>query len=257
LGLSVLAVPDVAGPRPLLEPDAAARYNVLVVHGEVEHVAPAAEPCGWDYVALGHYHVQREMAPRMGYAGALDYTSSNPWGELAEERASGVPGKGFVTYDLEARTRAFHPVARPRAFVELPAIDGSEKEPAAIDTLIRCAVERYEGGIEGKVVRLVVRDIPRATARGLDLRAIRALRARVLNFQLVLDRPSETIAVGTERTARRPLKSLADIVREGLAKRALPGDVDREALTALALKFLDTATERAEIGAVEPTEATA
>ena len=38
--LSILAVPDMTGARPVLEPDAASRYNILLLHGEIEGVLP-------------------------------------------------------------------------------------------------------------------------------------------------------------------------------------------------------------------------
>ena len=118
LGLSVLAVPDVpGGPRVKLEPDPDARFNVLLLHGEVEGMLPAhaaaADRAGveisreelglpsWSYVALGHFHVHREIAPNAYYSGSVEYTSANPWGELAEERAASLAGKGLVEHDLE------------------------------------------------------------------------------------------------------------------------------------------------------------
>src|SRR5437762_456331 len=61
----------------------------------------------WSYVALGHYHVHREIESNAFYSGSLDYTSVNTWGELVEERAAKV-GKGFVEYDLDSGTRTFH-----------------------------------------------------------------------------------------------------------------------------------------------------
>ncbi|MDX2058805.1 MAG: DNA repair exonuclease, partial [Gemmatimonadales bacterium] len=99
LDLAVLAAPHpaiVAAERHRLEPQGAERYQVLVVHGEVDGLFPLdrwwAEPGGalldptelaqggWSYVALGHYHVMREVKPRIWYAGALDYVTPNPWG---------------------------------------------------------------------------------------------------------------------------------------------------------------------------------
>ena len=58
----------------------------------ISHKELGAE--NWDYVALGHYHVYRSVAPNAFYSGSLDYTSTNPWGELAEERELGIQGKG-------------------------------------------------------------------------------------------------------------------------------------------------------------------
>ena len=74
--LSILAVPDMG--KPPFEPDPAAKYNILLLHGEIEGVLPRygreldRRPMGitqqelgadrWDYVALGHYHVYRQVA---------------------------------------------------------------------------------------------------------------------------------------------------------------------------------------------------
>ena len=104
--LSVLAVPHealFAADRPELRPEGDAMFQVLVLHGEVEGIFPAdrssAEHGGahlterdltggdWTYVALGHYHVQTRVRDRVWYSGSLEYVSSNPWGELAEEKA--------------------------------------------------------------------------------------------------------------------------------------------------------------------------
>jgi exonuclease SbcD len=245
--LSILAVPDVAGVRPLIAPDPDARYNVLVLHGEVEY-AEADDAHPWDYVALGHYHVHREVAPRCFYAGSIDYTSTNVWGELAEEAACGVPGKGFIVADLATGAHEFHPLKAQRAFVDLPAIDGADKTPAEIDAAIRCAVESCAGGIEGKVVRLVVRDITRSTAKGLDHRAMRSYKARAHNFQLVTHKPAAIVDTTVGAPApRRRLKSLGEIVRDTFAKRAIPSDLDRSALEQLALKYLGEAEAKEDV----------
>ena len=53
--------------------------------GGVDSV-PAGVFGGVDYVALGHYHVYREIAPNAFYSGSIEYTSPNVWGELVEER---------------------------------------------------------------------------------------------------------------------------------------------------------------------------
>src|SRR5207249_5213728 len=137
--LSVLAVPDAPGvARPKLEPDPAARYNVLLLHGEIAGVLPreatpldraaveiSREDLGaarWDYVALGHYHVYREVEPNAFYSGSIDYTSANTWGELYEERVDGVPGKGIIEHDLVSGMHRFHPLPSSRALVDLPHV---------------------------------------------------------------------------------------------------------------------------------------
>jgi hypothetical protein len=251
--LSVLAVPDVPGvQRPALEPDPAARWNVLLLHGEVEGMLPAhAAPVDrapleitkdelraarWDYVALGHYHVHREIAPNAYYAGSLDYTSANAWGELVEERDAGVPGKGFVERDLASGRHTFHPLPPSRPLLDLPRIDAKGMTAAELDAAIRATVDAAPGGIDDKIARLVVKDVPRHVVRELDHKSLREFKRRALHFHLDTRRPEILRTSVGGAPGRRP--SLADTVRDKLRTRLLPSDVDREQLVALGLKYL-------------------
>ena len=255
-GLSVLAVPDVPGmTRPSFVPDSTARYNVLVVHGEVQGVLPATSAVvdrasveitpeelsasRWDYVALGHYHVYREVAPNAYYSGSIDYTSANPWGELYEERVAGLIGKGFVERDLDSGHQTFHPLPPARPLVDLPPISATGMTPAEVDERIRSTVDRCDGGIDEKIVRLTVRDLPRHVARELDHKTIREYKRAALNFHLDLRRPEALRLHGTGSPGRRP--SLNEIVREKLLARPLDSEIDRSALVARALAYLDEA----------------
>jgi DNA repair protein SbcD/Mre11 len=255
-GLSVLAVPDVPGmTRPSFVPDSNARYNVLVVHGEVQGVLPATSAVvdrasveitpeelsasRWDYVALGHYHVCREVAPNAYYSGSIDYTSANPWGELYEERVAGLIGKGFVERDLDNGHQTFHPLPPARPLVDLPPISATGMSPAEVDDRIRSTVHGCDGGIDEKIVRLTVRDLPRHVARELDHKAIREYKRTALNFHLDLRRPEALRLHGTGAPGRRP--SLNEIVREKLLARPLDSEIDRSALVARALAYLDEA----------------
>jgi DNA repair protein SbcD/Mre11 len=251
-GLSVLAVPDQPGPRPALTPNPDARYNVLLLHGEVEGVLPAAVEtidrpaiaitteelgaAGWTYVALGHYHVFRAVAPNAYYSGSLDYTSQNSWGELAEEREAGIPGKGFIEYDLDTGRHRFHPVALARAVVDLPPVSARGLTAGDVDVRVREAVEACDGGIDGKIVRLIIRDIPRHVVRELDSRALRDYKRRAHHFHLDVRRPEVIRLHGHGAPGRRP--SLADIVRDKLHGRLLEGDIDRTTLVDLGLRYL-------------------
>ena len=255
-GLSVLAVPDVPGmTRPSFVPDPGARYNVLVVHGEVQGVLPVTSAVvdrasveitpeelsasRWDYVALGHYHVYREVAPNAYYSGSIDYTSANPWGELYEERVAGLIGKGFVERDLDSGHQTFHPLPPARPLVDLPPISATGMSPAEVDERIRSTVDGCDGGIDEKIVRLTVRDLPRHVARELDHKAIREYKRTALNFHLDLRRPEALRLHGTGAPGRRP--SLNEIVREKLLVRPLDSEIDRSALVARALGYLDEA----------------
>ena len=253
--LSILAVPDI--PNEIdqfkLEPDPAAKYNVLLLHGEVEGVIPRygerldrapmklsrrdlnAE--SWDYIALGHYHVYRKVEPNAFYSGSLDYTSTNPWGEMAEERSSGHGSKGIIEYDLVAKTHTFHPIPPLRRWEDLNPISGGGLSAAALDEAIRESVASCEGGIEDKIVRLVVRDVPRHIVRELDHKALRELKRKALHFNFDTRRPEIMRPVAGQAAPGRRA-SLADTVREKLQTRVLTEDIDRAALVELGLYYL-------------------
>jgi 3',5'-cyclic AMP phosphodiesterase CpdA len=253
--LAVLAVPDVRARPPALTPDRTARHNVLLLHGEVQGVLPAhvaatdraaieipREALGaanWDYVALGHYHVYREIEPNAFYSGSIDYTSANTWGELYEERLAGVPGKGMIEHDLRSGTHVFHPLPPSRTLVDLPHVSARGLTVAEVDERIRAAVDGCDGGIDEKIVRLIVRDLPRHIARDLDHKSLRDYRRRALHFHLDARRPEIVRLSGQAAPGRRP--SLADVVREKLMSRVLESDIDRQELVALGLRYLSEA----------------
>lgn len=259
LDLSVLAVPDTPHPRPRLVASGTRRYNVLLLHGEVEGMlGPGAagrpeaaariiprhelEEEQWDYVALGHYHVYRRLSPRRFYSGSLDYASSNTWGELADQRRDGVKGKGFIEHDLASGAHTFHLLPPTREFVDLPALNARGLTPEEVNGRIAEVVEACPGGIDDKVVRLVVRDLARHATRQLDHKLLREYRRRALHFLLDTRRPEVAPRAGHAAPGRRP--SLADFVRERLQERLVPAGLDRGALVELGLRYLAVAAER-------------
>lgn len=203
LGVAILCVPHntlAHGLRTALEPDPEAKINILMLHGTVggrvakEKIRYLSEyggetiedrtigPDRWDYVALGHYHIATELAPNMWYSGAIERTSTNIWAETGP--------KGFLLYDTDERRAEFHEVDT-RPMLDLPSIDAAGLSAEAIDLAIAERVESAPGGIEGKLVRLIVHNVPRHIARELDHRRIREYRAHALHFRLDLRRPTE------------------------------------------------------------------
>ena len=257
LDVSVLAVADNQHERPRLAPPGTHRWNVLVLHGEVEgmlgpfaatHETATQEipqddlhVAQWDYIALGHYHVYRRIAPNQFYSGSIDYTSTNTWGERIEEAMAGVPGKGIIEHDLATGAHTFHALPASREFVDLPIVSARGLTTEEVNARIEDAVESCPGRIDDKVVRLVVRDLPRHITRQLDHKQLREFRRRALHFHLDTRRPEIIRAVGQGAPGRRP--SLADFVRDKLRSRLVSGDVDREALVALGLRYLKDAEE--------------
>lgn len=107
----------------------------------------------------------------------------------------------------------------------------------ALDAEIRDAVEGCEGGIEDKIVRLVVRDVPRHILRELDHKALREFKRKALHFNLDTRRP-EVIRPKVGQAAPGRRASLADTVRDKLQTRVLTEDIDRTALVELGLHYL-------------------
>jgi len=258
--LSILAVPDLAARgHGRFVPDAEARYNVLVLHGELrgmytesalstERAGAAIDPddiraSEWTYVALGHHHVFRQLASNMCYSGACEYTSSNIWGEYAEERAAHLPGKVFVEYHLASGKRSVHPVRPARAIVELPTIEGRGRSPAELAEELRRHVARVPNGIEGKIVRQVMLNVPRHVSREVDFQLLRDLRRRALHFELDARKPEAARpSSGMAAPGRRP--SLVETVRESLQARPIPSDIDRARLVESGLTYLEEADRR-------------
>lgn len=254
LDLSVLAVPDVPGlVKPSFTIDSNAHYNVLAMHGEIEGLAdspawdrPPLEvslselnASAWNYIALGHHHVYSEIKPNAYYSGSMDYTSVDTWGEQREAQDAGVPGKGFIERDLATGKHTFHVLPPSRPLINLPPINARDLVAADIDHRIRAIVDACVDGIDDKIVRLTVWDIPRHIARELDHKTIREYKRRALSFQLDLRRPELNRVTSSGAPMRRP--SLNEIVREKLATRVIDADIDRDALIERAIAYLDEA----------------
>jgi hypothetical protein len=260
LDASVLAVPhqDRLQPdRAALRPERGVTFNLLVAHGSWpglgeqrgtmeyggvlltrEDIAPAQ----WDYVALGHYHTAHAIEPNVWYAGSLDYIPPNPWGQIEEERENRVRGKGYLLVELPAARVTFRPVAPPRRFVDLPPIHGVGVTAREISQRIAEVVESAKPPIDEQVVRLVVYDVSRGTARDLDHAAIRGYKARALNLHLDLRRPEEQRRVGVGAPGRR--QTLPEVVRDFLARRPLDADLDRDAFVRQGVEYVEQAAER-------------
>lgn len=259
--LSVLAVPHGAffgDQRPAIEPRGTRRYQVAMLHGEVPGLFPddperwdpdgarlrAEELNGaWQYLALGHYHVQHQYHPRCWYSGSLEYVSTRPWTELRETRSRDA--KGWLLVDLDRESVASHPIAPPRRFIDLPWLDAHDMTPAEVDRLLAGAMAEAGGGIEGAVVRQVVNNVARPVARELDHAQIRAWKAAALHLHLDLRPPlpvSRIVGVG----APGHRQTLPEMLESFLAARTLPPGIDPARFVARGAALLADAGSEAE-----------
>jgi len=265
LETSVLCLPHnalAAAERVSIDPDPSAKLNVLLLHGALtggvadqkirwlsEYGAVQIDtgeirPERWDYVALGHYHMATALAPNMWYCGAIERTSNNIWEERTE--------KGFLTYDTDAGKATFHPlptreVIDLQRFSALRSRSGAAPIPgdesryltaAEVDERIRERVEAIPGGIAGRIVRLVIEDVPREVLRDLDHKRVREWRAEALHFHLDARRPevrreSASGAPGQRRTLEEEVRFWIERVWQPEA----PG-LSRDQLLTLSLRYL-------------------
>jgi exonuclease SbcD len=258
LDCAVLAVPHQAlmqAERPALRPEAGGpTLNVLLAHGvhgglgeergTIEYGgAPLSRetlaPEKWDYIALGHYHTAQSIAANAWYSGSLEYLPPNPWGQLQDESAK-RRGKGYLVIELPGARVTFRSVAPARRHIDLAPIQGAGLNAQELDALIAERVSGAKPPIDDQIVRLLVWDVDRAAARDLDHAAIRAYKARALNFHLDVRRPDARRAAGTTGTGvRRP--TLTETLREFLGRRPLDAELNRETFVTLGVQYLEAA----------------
>jgi DNA repair exonuclease SbcCD nuclease subunit len=257
LDCAVLAVPHqaLAQPdRPALRPQRGATFNVLVLHGQMPGIgetrgtveyggAPVdlqdLAPAHWDYVALGHFHETDQVAANAWYAGTLEYLPPNPWGQLQDEKERGRVGKGYLLVELPGARVTFRPIAPVRHHVDLPLIEGKGLTPKELDQRIAAAVAAAKPPIDDQVVRLLVFDVSRATARDLDHAAIRKYKSRALHFQLDLRRPDVQRVAASGAPGRR--QTLPETVHDFLEHRPLDADLDRAEFVRLGVEYVEQA----------------
>jgi predicted phosphodiesterase len=267
LDCAVLAVPQQAlakADRPALRPEAGGpTLNVLLTHGKygglgeergtveyggAELSRELLAPEKWDYIALGHYHTAQSVAANAWYSGSLEYLPPNPWGQMQDEadlKKVKRAGKGYLVAELPGARVTFRPIAPARRHIDLPFIQAAGLTARELDEQIAQRVNAAK--IDDQIVRLLAWDVDRATARDLDHAAIRAYKARALNFQLDLRRPEAQRAVGaTGPGARR--QTLTDQVREFLGRRPLDAELNRETFVNLGVEYLETAARSDETG---------
>ncbi|MEE8250251.1 MAG: exonuclease SbcCD subunit D [Gemmatimonadales bacterium] len=244
-------------------PNPDCRWNVLVTHGEVAGALPwnsaqheyggaqieldDLRPETWSYIALGHYHVARPVAPNAWYSGSTEYVSTNPWGELKAEAAEGRPtGKGWLLVELrETAAVTFRPIQLARKFADLEEIFGAGLIPEELDRLLEERIEATPEGINNNVVRQVIREVPRGISRQMDHTKIRAYKASALHFNLDVRKPEVNHEIGLASPATR--KTVPEILLDYLATRPLDADVDRGRVRALARTCLDTLAEQESV----------
>ena len=252
---TVLCLPHVAlavDHQTRMDPDPKSAHNVLMLHGTIagaeadEKLRYVTEyggavvqdtdvgPDRWTYVALGHYHIATELAPNMWYPGGIERTSANIWMEKGP--------KGFLIYDTDAGEARLEPVDT-REIIDLPWIDGQGLGAEEVDGRILAAVERIPDGVHGKMVRMVVTDVPRNVVRELNHRRIREWKAEALHFHLDARPPEVRRRSASGAPARR--QTIREQVESWLQHTWKPSraGIDGGRLVKMGGEYIDVAEE--------------
>jgi len=249
---SVLCLPHVSlavDHETVMEPDPAFKHNVLMLHAEItgndgepryrsefggaQVPETAIRPNRWTYVAIGHHHRPASLARNAWYCGAIERTSAFVWQETEP--------KGFLVHDTDTGDTRHVPV-ETRAILDLPKIEGKGLSGAEVDERIRHAVERIEGGVRGKIIRLVVFDVPRQVVRELNHKRIREWKAEALHFHLDT-RPPEVRRRAPSGTPVRRL-TLKEQVESWLGRWTPTREgVTKERLVELGGEYIERAAE--------------
>lgn len=255
LDAAVLCLPHnslAAEELPAIEPEPTAGVNVLLAHAAIESPkvklildlgvrtlrSDAIDPEEWSYVALGHYHVPKytEIAHNMCYSGGIERTSLNIWAEADEP-------KRFVEFDLQTERNTPHKLESSRPVVDLQPVQGQGLSAAQLDSAIESSLASIQGGIDGKIVRLRIFDVPRDVYRELDHKRIREYRYQALHLNVDVRPPAVSRRDGAGAPGRR--LSLEEEMVSFLKNRWNPAasEATRKAVIGLASRYLKEAEE--------------
>lgn len=241
-----------------LEPDPDADVNVLLVHAAVRGSAEGDtlprfygtgqaldmgyEADRWDCIAVGDYHEFTRLHPTAlaFYSGSIERTSSNIWAEKQQ--------KGWVLADTAARTLEFMEIPT-RDVVDYEYRDivsfGVDVDAAGLNDALQQLLDSIEDGLQGSIVRLKVREFPRAEREHIDWTLVRKLKALTCHFQLDLEyQPMEAADLGDRRERAHAL-SLAEEFAAFFAND--PDEV--RALARRAMELEQDAVETVEVAA--------
>lgn len=223
-------------------PDKKYSYNVAMMHGGVvglgifrmgefneQLIHSGYLRSEFDYIALGHYHGFTEVTPNAFYAGSTERFS---FAEAEQE-------KGFVLVDLERREVKFESVAT-RPMLDLGPIDANNMGGHELQTRINELLESAD--MEGKIVRLRVKNISPYAYQTLDFNRIADLTSTALHFERAFEIRPESGSVQWKSTA---LDSLEREFVSFLDNYAV-NNLDKDVLKTRGLEYLKRGLEESD-----------
>ena len=161
--------------------------DVLVMHGMVESLKnqkmrsvgehelnDSLLKSDFDYIALGHYHGQAQVAANAYYSGSVEYFN---FGEARDV-------KGMLLVDLETGKASNVPV-KPNYMIDHPPMDcnGMRSDEIAEIIMDLC----HEDEILDRMVRINLKNVNRAAYRSIDQGRLNRLGGAAIYFKIRLD----------------------------------------------------------------------
>lgn len=129
----------------------------------------------FDYIALGHFHGQKQVAENAWYSGSIEYCS---YGEIDDE-------KGGLIVDTETG-KPVHLDLPHIPMTNLGAIDCADKNPVEITDSMAAVVGRLKDP-ERLICRIMLKNILPETVKGLGREEMAAIKGSVLNLRIVTE----------------------------------------------------------------------
>ncbi|MHC1627196.1 MAG: metallophosphoesterase family protein [Methanoculleaceae archaeon] len=161
-------------------------HNILVTHGLVSALSErrlqtAAEheismgmlSSEFDYIALGHYHGQQQVAGNAWYSGSLEFCSYREIGDL----------KGGLLVDLD-REGPTHIDLPHTPMVDAGTVDCADLTPAAVIDEVAARIDRLEGEERSGMCQITLTGLTKEVAHQLKQKEIASLKGDLLDLRI-------------------------------------------------------------------------
>ena len=182
-----------------------------------------------DYIALGHYHGFVHVTRNATYSGSTERLS------FSEARDK----KGFVMVDLAKGKKEFVPL-HPRPMLDLPPIDAKRMDADELRRELKNKIESHE--LDGKLVRLIVRNVTSPVYRAIDHAWLRSATAKAMHFDARFEVVQEGVSLQSASTYIDSLeKEFVSFLDHYPVEK-----VDKERLRSKGLEYLQRGLEESD-----------
>ena len=174
----------------------------------------------FDYIALGHYHKATKVTENAYYSGSTEYFSFKEAGDK----------KGFFDLSIDGSINMKFIPLNTREMVDLGVMDCKDKSPSEITEEI---IRKFDG-MEGKIVRLFLKNLSIKKQRSMEWNRIRKVMSKALHSEIRFDLEE----IKYEMATKSRIGSIEEEWREFISKIAMR---DKKEIEELAIKYLSEA----------------